>query len=587
MTKATAATDRGDRFDFNPGRFVRENIRGLHDGIEGAIAPLGMSAPLVHAQLAWLAHPQEFLERMANLSSDLWELQLHTLRRLSGQPSDDPVAPHPDDVRFADPIWTDSATWDLAKEWYLAFTHNIQDALFDTPGLEGKERRRAAFWWRKLLNAVAPTNYFLTNPVAIRKAIETKGESLKKGFEIFLADAKAGQVRMTNTDDFHVGENLATTPGSVIFRNRLVELIHYTPTRPKVQNEPLVIVTPWINKFYVLDLVPKKSMIRFLLDQGIDVFITSWKNPDASMRDTTFDDYLTEGIGSIIDVARKFTGAEKVHAVGYCIGGTALAMYMAWANKYYGEKKVPVSDFTLFTTLTDFRKPGDIEIFIDEASIRYLTDSMARQGYLDGKDLASSFRLLRSNSLIWTYIVHGWLYGEPPTPFDVLYWNMDSTRLPAAMHSWYLRELYLHNKLIQPDALTVAGERINLGVIKQPLYAVAAVDDHIAPWAQTYRINNFVIGPKRYVLSSSGHILGIVNPVVNPPKRRFWVNDVKHRSETSEQWRKQAVETEGSWWPDWMQWLKPRMGAEVDARPTANEEFPELIKAPGMYVLEK
>jgi polyhydroxyalkanoate synthase len=572
--------------DFDPGLLIKQTVRDFHEGVESTIDPLGMGAPILHAQIAWFVHPQELGERLAHLSSDLWKLQLHTLSRMAGRESPDPIRPHPDDVRFADPVWTESASWDLIKEWYLAFTHNMQDMLYDTPGLTGKERRKAAFWWRKWLNAVAPTNFLFTNPVALRKVIETRGESLAAGFRNFLEDLQAGTVRMTTLDDFKAGENLGTTPGAVVFRNRLVEVIHYAPTQAKVHAEPVVIVTPWINKFYILDLNAKKSMVRFLLDQGLDVFITSWKNPDESMRDTTFDDYLTEGIQAIVDVARNLTGAPKVHAVGYCIGGTALSVYMAWANRRFKPEEVPVADFTLFTTLTDFHKPGDIEIFIDDASIRYITDNMEHKGYLDGKDMASAFRLLRSNSLIWTYVVHGWLYGESPAPFDVLYWNMDTTRLPYAMHAWYLKELYLDNRLIQRDALTVAGEPIDLARITQPLYAVAAQDDHIAPWAQTFRINNFVNGPKRYVLSSSGHILGIVNPVVNPPKRRFWVGEPR-RSDSAEQWKAKATEQPGSWWTDWMAWLKPRAGKLVDAPPVANKQYPELAKAPGTYVLEQ
>ena len=569
----------------DPELLLKKTMRTLHDRVEGTVDPLGMSAPIVHAQLAWLVHPQELAERIAHLSFDLWKLQLHTLIRLGGGKSEDPILPHPDDVRFADPVWVESASWDLIKEWYLAFTHNMQDMLYDTPGLGSKERRKAAFWWRKWLNAVAPTNFLPTNPIALRKAIESNGQSLFDGYRNFLDDLEAGTVRMTPLDDFRVGENLGNTPGAVVFRNRLVEVIHYTPTQPRVHAEPVVIVTPWINKFYILDLNEKKSMVRFLLGQGLDVFITSWKNPGGSMRDTTFDAYLTDGIQAIIDVARNFTGSSRVHAVGYCIGGTALSMYMAWANRHFKPEEVPVADFTLFTTLVDFHKPGDIEIFIDASTLQFLESNMARKGYLDGKEMASSFRLLRSNSLIWTYVVHGWLYGEPPAPFDVLYWNMDCTRLPYAMHSWYLRELYLHNRLIHPDALTVAGEPLDLSRITQPLYAVGAEDDHIAPWAQTFRVNNFVNGPKRYVLSSSGHIFGIVNPVVNPPKRRFWVGDPR-RSDSVEGWRATAVEQPGSWWSDWMQWLKPRAGDLVAARPTANEQYPQLAPAPGTYVIE-
>jgi polyhydroxyalkanoate synthase len=567
------------------GRALYRRIAAIGDGLSAQADPYGIAAPILHAQMAWLMHPQELGERMASLSSALWELQWHTWRRAVGLPSPDPVKPNADDPRFADPVWTESATWDLVKEWYLAFTHHMQDMLYDTPGLSSKERRRAAFWWRKWLNAVAPTNALLTNPIALRKFIDSRGESLMNGWRNMLADLQAGNVRMTDPDGFKVGDNLATTPGAVIFRNRLLEVIHYTPTQPQVHAEPVVIITPWINKFYILDLNPKKSMVRYLLDQGLDVYITSWKNPDAAMRDVRFDDYLTEGIGAIVQVAREFSGADKVHAVGYCIGGTALATWMAWAARHYGEDAVPVRDWTLFTTLVDFHKPGDIEVFIDEQTVDHLTEQMAKQGYLDGKDMAASFRLLRSNSLIWHYVVQGWLYGESPAPFDVLYWNMDTTRMPYAMHAWYLRELYLNNRLIQPDALTVAGEPIDLRRIRQPLYAVAAEDDHIAPWAQTFHTLHHVAADKRFVLSSSGHILGIVNPPVKPPKRHYRVGTA-HRADRSQHWRERAELHEGSWWEDWMAWLKPRAGELVAARPASDERHPALCAAPGTYVLE-
>ena len=567
------------------GRALYRRMATIGDGLTAHADPYGMAAPILHAQMAWLMHPQELGERISGLSSALWELQWHTWRRTLGLPSPDPVKPNADDPRFADPVWTDSATWDLVKEWYLAFTHHMQDMLYDTPGLSSKERRRAAFWWRKWLNAVAPTNYLLTNPIALRKFIDSRGESLAHGWRNMLADLQAGNVRMTDPDGFEVGGNLATTPGAVIFRNRLLEVIHYAPTQPQVHAEPVVIVTPWINKFYILDLNPKKSMVRYLLDQGLDVYITSWKNPDAAMRDVRFDDYLTEGIGAIIEVARAYSGADKVHAAGYCIGGTALATWMAWAARHYGDDAVPVRDWTLFTTLVDFHKPGDIEVFIDEQTVDHLTEQMAKQGYLDGKDMAASFRLLRSNSLIWHYVVQGWLYGEAPPAFDVLFWNMDTTRMPYAMHAWYLRELYLDNRLIQPDALTVAGEPIDLRRIRQPLYAVAAEDDHIAPWAQTFHTMHHVTADKRFVLSSSGHILGIVNPPVKPPKRHYRVGTA-HRADRSAHWRERAELHDGSWWEDWMAWLKPRAGELVAARPASDERHPALCAAPGTYVRE-
>lgn len=335
------------------GKALYRQVAALKDGLSARADPFGVAAPLLHAQLAWLMHPQELSERMASLTTDLWQLRWHSFHRSVGLPSPDPVQPHADDPRFADPVWTESPTWDLVK------------------------------------------------------------------------------------------------------------------------------VTPWINKFYVLDLHPKKSMVRYLLDQGVDVFITSWKNPDESMRAVSFDDYIRDGVDAIVRVARDFSGADKVHAVGYCIGGTALAIYMAWAARHFGEEAVPVRDWTLLTTLVDFHTPGDIEVFIDEGSVAHLTAQMQRKGYLDGKDMASSFRLLRSNSLVWHYVMHGWLYGEAPAPFDVLHWSMDTTRMPYAMHAWYLRELYLNNRLIQPGALTVAGELVPPA--PRSTNAIPALATHRAP----------------------------------------------------------------------------------------------------------
>lgn len=567
-------------------RHMYSEAVAIRDRLLTRFDPFGIGAPILHAQLAWLLHPQELGERMVMLSTDLLRLQSHTMKRVAGLPSTDPVRPQADDTRFAEPVWTDSPTWDVMKEWYLAFTHHIQDMLYDTPGLSDRERRRAAFWWRKWLNAAAPTNYLWSNPTALQKLIESRGESLWRGVQNMMADLGSGTVRMTNPDDFHVGQNLATTPGAVVYRNRLIEVIHYAPRCERIHAEPLVIITPWINKYYVLDLVPRKSMVKYLLDQGIDVFITSWKNPDAAMRDVTFDEYLTEGIDRIVQVAREFTGAPRVHAAGYCIGGTALATYMAWANRHYGSDNMPVADWTLFTTLVDFHKPGDIEVFIDEGSIEHLTGQMALKGFLDGQEMAASFRLLRSNSLVWHFIVHGWLYGEAPAPFDVLYWNMDTTRMPYAMHAWYLRELYLHNRLVQPGSLVVAGEPIDLGLVHQPLYAVAAEDDHIAPWMQAFQVVNHVGGERRFTLTTSGHILGIVNPPTRPPKRAYWSGPAHRKTDKPKAWRDSVQQHAGSWWEDWMHWLKPRLGKEIPAPPAASGAFPALAAAPGTYVLE-
>ncbi|MDO8347753.1 MAG: alpha/beta fold hydrolase [Rugosibacter sp.] len=560
--------------------------RAVSEAAQANIDPIGMAASLLHAQLAWLSHPQELSETLSKVAIELWKFQMHSWPRVLGMQSTDVELPHPDDTRFSDPLWSDSASWDTVKEWYLFITHRMQCMLYETPGLSSLERRRAAFWWRKWLNAVAPTNFLLTNPVALKLALETRGESLLKGLNNFIADLQAGDIQMTRPDDFSVGGNLATTPGKVVFRNHLLEVIHYTPTQGKIHETPIVIITPWINKFYVLDLDAKKSMVRFLVDQGFDVYITSWKNPTADMREVSFEDYLVDGIGQIVETARGPSGAAKVHAVGYCIGGAALTAWLAWANAHYTPADVPVATMTLLATLVDYHKPGDIEVFLSEGTVRWLENSMAEKGYLDGKEMAAAFRLLRSNSLIWHYVVHGYLYGETPPSFDVLYWNMDATRMPAAMHGWYLRNFYLENRLIQPDAITLAGEKIDLGRIVQPLYAVSAEDDHIAPWRQAFRINNFVAGTRRFVLSSSGHILGIVNPVVRHSRREYRVASAE-RHDTADTWHERAGRHQGSWWQDWMSWLKPRSGRMIAAPPVVTAQYPALAEAPGVYVLER
>ncbi|HEX4928424.1 MAG TPA: alpha/beta fold hydrolase [Burkholderiales bacterium] len=563
-----------------------ERARELRRAVETVLDPFGVVAPIVHAQFAWWAHPLELGELATRYTADLVALAMQVAAKLAGREVADVVQPQPDDARFRDAVWTREPLWDALKQVYLFHTRHVQDALFQTPGLSAKERRRAAFWWRQWLNAVAPTNFLASNPVAMRKAVESRGESLRRGFEIFLQDLQAGTIRMTGEKDFVVGGNLATTPGAVVFRNRLLELIHYAPTQAEVRPVPIVIVTPCINKFYVLDLDAEKSLVKYLLDRGFDVYITSWKNPGADLRDIGFDDYVAEGVAEAVRLARELSGALKVHAVGYCIGGTLLAAYMAWASKRLGREAVPVAHWTLLCALVDFQSPGDIEVFIDEGSVAWLIDAMRARGYLDGSAMATTFRLLRSNSLVWHYLVHGWLYGEPPPPSDVLYWNMDCTRLPARMHEFYLRELYLKNRLVKPNALAIGGVPIDLAAVHVPLYQVSAEDDHITPWRQTFRINGQVTGEKRFVLTSSGHILGIVNPPQAPAHRSFRVGRA-HRGESAEAWLASAEPRPGSWWEDWTDWLAGRCGAPRPAPPVWDAAHPKLADAPGSYVLER
>lgn len=558
----------------------------VHRAMEGSFDPLGNIAPILHAQVLWALHPVALWSKEIELGKRNVALMRYVAQRLSGQPAEPPFVPEPYDIRWDHPVWTESVWWSTLQQGYFGWGQSLVEMVRQTPAIDERERRRAVFWTGEFVNALAPTNFFWTNPKARELAAKTWGLSLVEGYKNFLSDMAAGMVRMTRPDDFHVGVNLATTPGDVVHRNGLVEIIRYAPTRPQVHRRPVVIVPPWINKFYVLDLTPDKSLVKYLCDQGFEVFIISWKNPTREMANTTFDDYLMQGVDVLVETARSITGADKVNAVGYCIGGTALASYLAVMNRKLGADACPVADATFFTTLVDFSAPGDIEVFIDPATVDFLCRKMQLDGYLRGEDMAEAFRLLRSNSLIWRYIVHGWLYGEEPEPFDVLYWNMDPTRMPAKMHCWYLREFYLNNRLIQPDALTLAGVPVDLRQIVQPVYAVGTEDDHIAPWQQTFKLMRHVRGPRRYVLSSSGHILGIVNPPKNPPKRKYWVSDLTDPVPRADSWLKSASEHPhpNSWWGDWVEWLRPQAGELVTPKDRAS--VPSLGSAPGTYVLE-
>ena len=558
-----------------------------YEKLARALDPFGVARSLLKVEQAWMDHPLDFAASMTRFSGDLVALQMRMWKRAFCMLDRDIASPHSEDQRFADPEWSKNPFWDSIKQAYLTMTRDCVDMVYSTPDLTDKERRRAAFWAKALFNAFAPTNFFWTNPVALQKFVDSRGETLARGVEQFIEDVRAGDLRMVDPEPFHVGKNLATTPGAVVFRNRLLEVIQYKPVCSQVHEVPVVLVAPWINKYYILDLDPKKSLVRYLLEQGFTVFVTSWRNPPADMAEVRFEDYLTDGVDAIVDTAKSICGVSRVHAVGYCLGGTMLSIYMAWLNRRYpNPEEVPIQSWTLLASLQDFSQPGEIEVFLDEGSVAELTRTMTRRGYLEGRDMEMAFRMLRSNSLIWHYVVHKYLYGETPPPLDVLFWNTDGTRMPAAMHSYYLRELYINNRLIETDALTIAGQPIDLNRITQPLYAVSAEDDHIAPWRASFRVANFVNGPVRYVLSSSGHILGIINPPVKPPKRVYWAGPAR-RGDDPGSWKASGAQVPGSWWPDWIEWLAPQCGP-IGAPPLlGNDQCPVLGEAPGTYVLEQ
>ena len=550
-----------------------------------AMDPFGIGDSFKQVAAGWMAHPDKLTKELAGLTRDLQTLQWNAWQMASGIKPAPAVKPKAADERFADPAWSDEPLFSLLKQYYLIYTHWLEDVLFDAPDTPASERRHAAFWARQWLNAIAPSNYLFTNPVALRKYHESGGESLIKGLKLWLDDLRSGDVQMVDRSAFRVGENLATTPGAVVYRNELMELIQCAPTTTEVHTVPTVIFPPWINKYYILDLNEKKSLLRYLVAQGYTVFVVSWKNPGSAQADTTFDDYLMTGMREAVDAACAICNTPQVHAAGYCIGGTALAALMAWYNAEYADANaVPVAHWTLLTSLVDFSRPGDIEAFLNEETINSLEQMTAQQGYLDGRDMARSFRMLRSNSLIWHYFVHNYLYGETPPAFDVLYWNTDVTRMPRAMHAYYLREFYLHNKLIRKDGLTLAGHAIDLRRIGQPLYAVGCEDDHIAPWKATFKVASHIAAPVHFTLSSSGHILGIINPPVTPPKRSYWSGACDGKG--AEEWHKGQEEVRGSWWEHWTRQLAGQCGSMVPARAPGGAAHPVLEPAPGQYVHE-
>ncbi len=555
--------------------------------MDQAVDPLGIMDAALALQQAWLAQPEYLQQRLLTFQEEMVKVIDHACRCAMEVPTQDPVPPVAYDGRFHDPVWTSNPCLDLAKETYLLSSRWLMDTVYETPGMDPRIRHRAAFWTRQMVDAASPDNIYLGNPEAQRRAIETGGRSLLRGMENWRHDALARDIPMQPSNAFRVGADLATTPGRVVHRNRLFELIQYAPATKEVHAVPILFVPPWINKFYILDLNPKRSLIAWLVEHGYTVFTMSWRNPGAEMRDTRFDDYLTEGVSEAVDVVREITGAPQVHGVGYCIGGTLLAAYLAWYEKGRARnRKPPVAHWSAFTTLVDFTDPGEISAFIDEKIIDAIERMMDGPGYLDGEAMAWSFRMLRPNTLIWNYYITRYLLGDEPEPFDVLFWNTDNTRMPQAMHSFYLREFYLNNCLREPDGITLAGKPIDLRRITQPLYNVATEQDHIAPWRSVFRLPEVVSGPVRGVLATSGHILGILSPPVDPPKRRYWAADATGIDDP-EAWREQAPKTPGSWWEDWDRWLAERCGPMQKPPSMGSKAHPPLEEAPGVYVHEK
>jgi len=487
----------------------------------------------------------------------------------------------PADKRFAAPEWQANPAYRSLKEMYLLASDWLL-RLGDADDLDDAERQRISFHLRQFVDAMSPSLMLLSNPEAMRRAVETGGASLADGARNLMHDLKEGKLSMVDATAFAPGRNLALTPGKVVYRNKLIELIQYTPSTKTVHQIPLLILPPWINKYYILDMQPKNSMVRFLVEQGFTVFIVSWKNPDSAMDGTTIEDYMDLGPLAASDVIREITGSPTVNVMGYCIGGTLLAMTLAWLA---AKGDTRFGSATFMVSLQDFSKVGDTAVFLGEPAIDFVEQQMMERGYLDSREMSNMFNLLRSNDLIWSNVVNNYLLGQKPPAFDLLYWNSDGTRMTRAAHSWYLRNTYGENNLIKPGKIEIKGEALDLGRITLDAYAVGAEKDHIVPWDAAWHLTHLTGGKVRFVLASSGHIAGIINPPGG--KGQYWVNEGNGPAGTPQQWRESTTGHDGSWWTDWAGWLAERAGRKGKPPGMGSEAHPALDDAPGSYVLEK
>lgn len=509
---------------------------------------------------------------------DLWQA---ASKRMLGHEVQPVITPPPGDKRFKDEQWAENAVFDFIKQSYLLAADSVQGLVRKVEGLDDKTARKVQFYTRQFVDAMAPTNFVLTNPTVLQATLDSGGDNLVKGLQNMLEDLERGrgqlQIKMTDLDAFKLGENIAVTPGKVIFQNELMQLIQYDPSTPTVYQRPFLFVSPWINKYYIMDMRPKNSMVKWMVDQGFTVFMTSWVNPDERLAHKKFDDYMLSVVEAM-DAIEQATGEREINTAGYCLGGTILLTTLAYLA---ARKDKRVKSAICFACMTDFSEPGELEVFIDEELITLLEKQMGERGYLDGSQMAGVFSMLRANDLIWYFVVNNYLLGKDPYPFDLLYWNSDSTRMPRDMHSFYVRNMYQKNLLREPGGITLAGVPIDLRKIKTPVCFLSAFEDHIAPWKSTYAGTQLVGGPVKFVLSGSGHIAGVINPA-SSDKYGFWLNP--ETPPNPDDWFQGAVKQDGSWWPDWLAWLQPHAGPQVPARMPGDGKLKPVEDAPGSYV---
>ncbi|MBY0338042.1 MAG: class I poly(R)-hydroxyalkanoic acid synthase [Acetobacteraceae bacterium] len=562
-------------------RIVQDFLKRQSEEVPQA-DPLNIGSAFMEMTTRLMANPARVVQAQIGFWQDYLTLWSNTARRMMGEKVGSVIDEPKGDRRFKDDAWRDNEVFDFIRQSYLLSSRYFTNVVNGTEGLDPKTAQKVDFYTRQFVDAMSPANFVMTNPEVLRRTAETGGANLLKGLSNLLSDLERGKgqlrIRMTDDTKFKVGENIAVTPGKVVAQTPLMQLIQYSPTTETVLKRPLLILPPWINKFYILDLRPKNSFIRWAVEQGHTVFVASWVNPDEELADKGFDDYMQEGVLAALDAIEKATGERNVNAIGYCLGGTLLATTLAYMAS---KRDTRIKSATYFVTMTDFEEAGELGVFIDEEQLKSLETKMSKRGFLEGSEMATTFNMLRANDLIWSFVVNNYLLGQDPFPFDLLYWNDDSTRMPARMHSFYLRRMYQANDLVKPGAIELLGTRIDLRKIKVPTYMISTREDHIAPWKSTYRATQIYSGPIRFVLAASGHIAGVVNPP-DSGKYSHWINEELPAS--PDDWFAGATEFSGSWWLDWNRWVTSIDNARVPARIPGQGGLPAIEDAPGSYV---
>ena len=560
-------------------KLVADFLARQPEAADSLLNTAGLGEAFLALSQKMLANPAKLAEAQWALWQDYVNLWQAAAKRMAGSDDAAPaIQPDRGDKRFKDPAWNENQTFDFLKQSYLLTSRWIQNTVHGVEGLDEKTRQKVDFFTRQFVDAMSPSNFMATNPEVLRATYETRGENLVKGLDHLLADLERGRVTMVEPDAFVVGKDVAVTPGKVVYQNPILQLLQYSPATPTVHARPLLIVPPCINKFYILDLRPRNSMVKWLTEQGFTVFLVSWVNADPSLAETTFDDYMTKGVIGAIDATLKASGAQDLNLLGYCVGGTLSAAALSWMK---ARNDARVHSVSFLTALMDFSDAGEITVFIDGQQLQLLDEHMREKGVFDGRIMAQAFNALRANDLVWSFVVNNYLLGKEPFPFDILFWNSDSTNLPAAMYSFYLHKMYHENQLCRPGALKLGGIDIDLGTIDLPMYVLATKEDHISPWRSCYRTTQLMRGPSRFVLVQSGHVAGVVNPP-GVGKYGHWTNDTLPAD--PEAWFKGATQHPGSWWENWAAWLRPHSGEQVPARVPGGALTGTLPDTPGSYV---